>query len=80
MDWHEHIHSDPGIGFGKPIFRGTRIKVEFLLKLIAAGWSTEKIIEEYTGIEEVHLRAAAAFAADLMDGESFAAVAQAKAA
>jgi uncharacterized protein (DUF433 family) len=80
VDWHDHIHSDSGIGFGKPILRGTRIKVEFLLKLMAAGWSTEKIIEEYPGIEEIHIRAAVAFAADLIGDESFAAVAQAKAA
>jgi len=80
MDWKEHIHSDPAIGFGKPIFRGTRIKVEFVLKLMGAGWPAEQIAEEFPGVEEVHLRAAAAFAADLLSDEDYAAIGQARAA
>jgi uncharacterized protein (DUF433 family) len=80
MDWKEHIHSDPEIGFGKPIFRGTRIKVEFVLKLMGAGWSAERIAEEFPGVEAVHLQAAAAFAADLMGDEDYAAIGKARAA
>jgi uncharacterized protein (DUF433 family) len=80
MDWKEHIHSDPEIGFGKPIFRGTRIKVEFVLKLMAEGWSAEQMTEEYPGIQPAHLLAAAAFAADMMQDEEYAAIGQAKAA
>ena len=80
MDWRDHIHSDAGIGFGKPVFIGTRFKVEFVLKLVAAGWTAEQMAEEYPGIEPVHLLAAAAFAADLMHDESYVAVAQARAA
>ena len=80
IDWRDHIHSDAGIGFGKPIFRGTRFKVEFVLKLMAAGWTAERMAEEYPGIEPVHLQAAAAFAADLMHDESYVAVARARAA
>ena len=80
MNWKDYIYSNPEIGFGKPIFRGTRIKVEFLLRLMAAGWTANQIAEEYEGIEEVHLRAAAAFAADLMQDESYAAIGQANAA
>ena len=80
MDWRKHIYSNPEIGFGKPIFRDTRFKVEFVLKLIAAGWSAERMAEEYPGITPDHVRAAAAFAADLMHDEDFAAIGQAKAA
>ncbi|KPF89555.1 DUF433 domain-containing protein [Novosphingobium sp. AAP93] len=80
MDWKEHIHSDPEIGFGKPILRGTRIKVEFVLKLMGAGWSAERIAEEFPGVEAVHLQAAAAFAADLMGDEDYAAIGKARAA
>ena len=80
MDWRKHIHSDPKIGFGKPVFRGTRLKVEFVLKLMAAGWTAEKMAEEYPGVAPEHLRAAAAFAADMMEAEEYAAIGQAKAA
>jgi uncharacterized protein (DUF433 family) len=80
MDWKDHIHSNPEIGFGKPIFRGTRIKVEFVLKLMAEGWTAAQMAEEYPGILPDHLRAAAAFAADMMQDEEYAAIGQAKAA
>ena len=79
-DWRDHIHSDPGIGFGKPIFRGTRLKVEFVLKLMAAGWTADRMAEEWPEIEPIHLQAAAGFAADLIENESYVAVGQARAA
>jgi uncharacterized protein (DUF433 family) len=80
MNWRDHIHSDPEIGKGKPIFQGTRIKVEFVLKLMAAGWTAEQMADEYPGILPDHLRAAAAFAADMLQDEDYAAIGQAKAA
>ena len=80
MDWREHIHSDPEIGFGKPIFRGTRLKVEFVLQLVAAGWTAEQMAEEYPGILPEHLRAAAGFAAEMMHEDEYVAIGQAKAA
>ena len=80
MDWHKHIHSDPDIGFGKPIFRGTRIKVEFALKLMAAGWTPEQMMEEYPGISMENLRAAIAFAAEMLHDEEYVAIGKAKAA
>ena len=78
MDWKDYIHSDPGIGFGKPIFRGTRLKVEFVLKLMAAGWTAEQMAEEYPGILPEHLLAAASFAAEMLRDEAYAAIGQAK--
>ncbi len=80
MNWRDHIHSDPEILGGKPVFRGTRLSVELLLKLMAAGWEMEKISFEYPGLESLHLRAAAAFAADMLHDETFIASAQARAA
>jgi len=80
MNWREHIHSDPEIGRGRPIFRRTRFKVEFVLKLMAAGWTYEQMAEEYPGILPEHLRAAAAFAAEMMRDEEYVAIGQAQAA
>lgn len=79
MDWREYIYSNPEIGRGRPIFRGTRFKVEFVLKLVAAGWSYERMAEEYPGLLPEHVRAAAAFAADLMRDEDYVAIGQAQA-
>jgi uncharacterized protein (DUF433 family) len=38
-DWHAYIHCDPQILMGKPVVRGTRLSVEFLIGLFAAGWT-----------------------------------------
>ena len=39
MEVDAYIQSDPGILCGKPVVRGTRLSVEFLLELIATGWT-----------------------------------------
>ena len=38
-DWQDRIVTDPDTLFGKPRIRGTRIGVEFLLDLLASGWT-----------------------------------------
>ena len=80
MNWRDHIHSDPAILGGKPVFRNTRYSVERLLKLVGSGWSTDQIADEYPGLDADHIRAAALFAADLMRDESYVASGQARAA
>ena len=80
MGWRAHIHSDADILGGKPVFTGSRYTVERVLKLVGAGWTNDEIAEEYPGITEVHVRAAALFAVDLMRDESYVAMGQARAA
>ncbi len=64
MDWREHIHSDPGILSGKPVVKGTRLSVDFLLELLANGWSEEQLLDSYPGLDRDSLRAVFAFAAE----------------
>ena len=45
--WKSRITLDPEILAGKPIIKGTRITVEFILDLLANGWTDEGIIENY---------------------------------
>ena len=78
MNWRVHIHSDPDILGGKPVFCGTRYSVERLLKLVGAGWTTAQISDEYPGLGEDHVRAAALFAVELMRDESYVAAGQAR--
>lgn len=63
VDWTVHIHQDPTILVGKPVVRGTRLSVEFLLELFAVGWTEEDILKEYTHVSREALRAVLAFAA-----------------
>ncbi|HEX5760003.1 MAG TPA: DUF433 domain-containing protein [Thermoanaerobaculia bacterium] len=71
MDWHAYIDSDPEIVGGKPVVKGTRLAVEFLLGLFAAGWTLEQVLENYPALSPEALRAVFAFAAESLQDESF---------
>jgi uncharacterized protein (DUF433 family) len=64
MDWHEYIHGDPHILRGKPVVKGTRLSVEFILDLLGAGWTEQQLLENYPQLSSDALRAVFAFAAE----------------
>ena len=63
MNWQECITADPAVLVGKPIIKGTRLSVEFILGLIAQGWPEEEVLCNYH-ITREQLRACVAFAKD----------------
>ena len=69
MDWRTHIHSDPDILLGKPIVKGTRLAVDFILRLFAAGWTEQQVLDNYPTLKPEMLRAVFAFAAECMQEE-----------
>ena len=71
MDWREHIVSDPEILAGKPVLRGTRLAGDFLLGLLAAGWTEVQIRENYPQVSPEALRAVFALAAETLAEEAF---------
>jgi uncharacterized protein (DUF433 family) len=46
-NWEERIVADPAVLAGKPTIRGTRIAVEFIVDLLAEGWSRDEILANY---------------------------------
>lgn len=64
VDWRQHIHADPEILVGKPVVKGTRLAVEFILRLYAAGWMEQQVLASYPTLTPEALRAVFAFAAD----------------
>lgn len=64
MNWEEKITSDPEIMVGKPVVRGTRLTVEFILDRFADGWTEKMILENYPNLTHDDLRAIFAYAAD----------------
>ena len=44
MDWRTRIVADPDVLVGKPVIKGTRICVELVLDLLAAGYTTRQIV------------------------------------
>ncbi len=47
QDWRDRITADPTILVGKRVVRGTRFALEFVLDLIAAGWTSDEILANY---------------------------------
>ncbi len=56
MNWETYIHSDPDILVGKPVIKGTRLSVEFILGLLSAGWTEQQIFENYPTLNQNSLR------------------------
>jgi len=66
MSWHQYIVADPSILTGKPVVRGTRLSVEFILTLLAQGWSEDEVLRNYPGLTKEQMRACLAYARDLL--------------
>jgi uncharacterized protein (DUF433 family) len=62
MNWQERITIDPDILVGKPAIKGTRLAVEFIVDLLAEGWSNDEIVENYPGLTEEDIHACLAYA------------------
>lgn len=71
MDWREHIVTTPDTLFGKPRIKGSRIGVEFILELLASGWTEAQILENYPHLTPEDLRAVFAFVHDCLKDETF---------
>ena len=62
------ITVDPGVRFGKPVIKGTRIPVEILVAKMAGGMTCEEVAEAY-GVTRDDVLAALAYAANAIAGE-----------
>ncbi len=50
MTWPERIVIEPNVLVGKPVIKGTRLSVEFVIDLMAQGWSESEILTNYPGL------------------------------
>jgi uncharacterized protein (DUF433 family) len=66
----ERIVADPSVLLGKPVVRGTRLSVDFLLGLIADGWPESEILRNYPGLNRDDLLACVAYARDRVREET----------
>jgi uncharacterized protein (DUF433 family) len=66
---HNRIVCDQKIMCGKPVIKGTRIKVEVILRWLGRGVSVDKLLEEYPGLTHEDVQAAQAFAAEYLADE-----------
>ncbi len=67
----ERIVIDPQVMGGKPVIRGTRLTVEYILGLLAQGATVDEIVEEYKGITPEDIQACLLFATKSLESTSF---------
>jgi uncharacterized protein (DUF433 family) len=60
---------DPAILVGKPVIRGTRLAVDFVIGLMADGWTEADILYNYPGVSHDDLAACLAYARDVLRSE-----------
>ncbi len=64
MPLEDRIVVDPRLLAGKPALRGSRISVEFILTLLAEGWTDEEILDNYPQLEREDLLAVLKYTSD----------------
>jgi len=69
MAWQDRITIDEQLLAGKPVIRGTRIAVEFVVDLLGRGWTTEQILREYDHLTPEDIQACLAYASDVLKSE-----------
>ena len=69
MDWRERIVVDPRILVGKPVIKGTRIAVEFVIDLLGRGWTAEQVLREYDHLTPEDIQACLAYASEVLKSE-----------
>lgn len=67
----ERIVLDPKVMTGKPVIRGTRLTVEYILNLLAHGATVEEVLEEYDGLTREDIRACLLFATKSLESSVF---------
>ncbi len=77
MDWQAHIISDSKVLMGKPVIKGTRLSVEFILERLASGWTEQEVLENYPRLTRKDIQAIHTYAYEcLKDGLLFQPLAQ----
>jgi len=69
VEWQDRIVIDPNVLTGKPVIKGSRLAVEFIIELLAHGWTEQDIITNYPGITRDDILACLAYASDLLHEE-----------
>jgi len=70
MNWQDYIQSDAEVLAGKPVVKGTRLAVDFILGLFAVGWTEVQVLENYPTLSPEAIRAVFAYASESVRDEA----------
>lgn len=65
------IAVNPKVMGGKPVIRGTRLTVQYILKLLADGMAIEDVLHEYEGLTRDDISACLLYASSAIDDITF---------
>ncbi len=68
-NWHDRIVLNPKVLVGKPVIKGTRIAVEFVVELLGRGWTPDQILREYNHLTPEDIQACLAYAGEVLKSE-----------
>jgi len=69
MSWKDRIVIDPAVLAGKPIVRGTRLAVEFVVGLLGQNWSEADILRNYPNLTHEDVAACLQYASEVLKNE-----------
>ncbi len=69
MDWQDRIELNPKVLTGKPVVKGTRLAVEFVVYLLAQGWTEEMILKSHPTLTADDIRACLQYASATLQAE-----------
>jgi uncharacterized protein (DUF433 family) len=69
VDWREHIELNPAVLAGKPVIKGTRLAVEFVMEMLGAGVSESQILANYPRLPQEAIRACISYATEVLKSE-----------
>ncbi len=67
----ERITLNPQIMVGKPVIRGTRLTVQYILNLLAHGDTVDEILQEYKGLTKEDILACLLYASETLEDTTF---------
>lgn len=67
----ERITVNPEVLVGKPVIKGTRLSVEYILNLLAHGSTVDEIVEEYADLRPEDIQACLLFATKSLSTTTF---------
>lgn len=62
----ERISADPKVLGGKPVVKGTRLSVEFIVERLADGWTEEQLLDNYPGLTHEDVSACLRYASETL--------------
>jgi uncharacterized protein (DUF433 family) len=69
VDWRDRIGADPKVLVGTPVIKGTRIAVELVLDLLAAGYTPEQVRKQYDHLTAEDIQACLAYAREVVGSQ-----------